>query len=155
MHPTATRYQEVAREEYGLDVEVRELPEGTHSAEDAAAAIGCPLAAIVKSVVLVTDGDPAVAYASGEHRVDLDALAAHLGVDEVRTADADEVKEVTGWSIGGVPAVGHGIDRTLLDGTLLEHDVVWSGAGTPAAVASFDPEPIQSTTGAEVADVFE
>lgn len=160
MHPTAERYQEQVRDEHGLDVTVEELPEGTHSAADAADAIGCPLAAIVKSVVLVaTDDDgteyPVVAYASGEHRVDEAALAERLGVAGARIANPDEVKAHTGWSIGGVPPVGHGIERTLFDETLLEYDEIWGGAGTPEAVAAFDPEDVREAVGAEVANVYE
>jgi len=160
MHPTAADYQEQVREEHGLDVTVEELPEGTHSAAEAADAIGCPLAAIVKSVVLIAEDEagatePVVAYTSGEHRVDEDGLAAHLGLASARTASPDEVKELTGWSIGGVPPVGHGIERTLFDESLLEHAEIWGGAGTPEAVAAFDPAAVQAAVDAEVAPVFE
>jgi len=160
MHSTAARYQELAREEHDFDVSVEELPEGTHSAADAAEAIGCPLGAIVKSVVLIVEWEdgssaPVIAYASGEHRVDVDTLADHLGATGARTANPDEVKEYTGWSIGGVPPVGHGIERTLFDEPLLAHESIWGGAGTPEAVAAFDPEAVVSATDAEVADVFE
>lgn len=160
MHSTAARYQETVREEHGLDVTVEELPEGTHSAADAADAIGCQLGAIVKSVVMLVEREdgtefPVVAYASGEHRVDEAALAAHLDAAGARTANPDEVKEYTGWSIGGVPPVGHGIDRTLFDESLLAHEEIWGGAGTPEAVAAFDPEAVVTATGAEVAAVFE
>jgi prolyl-tRNA editing enzyme YbaK/EbsC (Cys-tRNA(Pro) deacylase) len=160
MHSTAARYQETVRDEHGLDVTVEELPEGTHSAADAAEAIGCPLGAIVKSVVLLVEGGddaeyPVIAYASGEHHVDEAALAAHLDAAGARTADPDEVKEYTGWSIGGVPPVGHGIERTLLDESLLEHEEIWGGAGTPEAVAAFDPEAVVEAADAEIAAVFE
>ncbi|AGN02563.1 hypothetical protein L593_13120 [Salinarchaeum sp. Harcht-Bsk1] len=160
MHDTAARYQEQVDEEYDLHVTVEELPEGTHSAADAAEAIGCPLGAIVKSVVLVVEFDdgstePIVAYASGEHRVDVDALAEYLGAADARTASPDEVKEYTGWSIGGVPPVGHGIERTLFDESLLEHEEIWGGAGTPEAVAAFDPETVVAATDAEIARIFE
>lgn len=160
MHGTAARYQEQVRSEHGIDVAVEELPEGTHSAADAADAIGCPLGAIVKSVVLIVehgDGDDesVVAYASGEHRVDEDALAAYLEAESAQTATPDEVKEFTGWSIGGVPPVGHGVERTLFDESLLEHQEIWGGAGTPEAVAAFDPAVVREAVDAEVAPVFE
>ena len=160
MHSTAARYQEQVREEHDIDVTVEELPEGTHSAADAAAAIGCPLGAIVKSVVLVVEFDdgstePVVAYANGEHRVDVEALAGHVGAADARTANPDEVKEFTGWSIGGVPPIGHGIERTLFDEALLDHEEIWGGAGTPETVAAFDPEAVVAATDAEIAAVFE
>lgn len=155
MHATAERYQERVREDHGLDVEVLELPEGTHSAADAAEAIGCPLGAIVKSVVMAVDGEPVLVLTGGEHRVDEAALAAHCGADAARTATPDEVKAWSGYSIGGVPPVGHGLDRVFLDESLLAYDEVWGGAGTPEAVVAFAPDTIRELTGADPADVFE
>ncbi|MFW6004502.1 MAG: YbaK/EbsC family protein [Halodesulfurarchaeum sp.] len=155
MHPNTERFLEHVRAALGETVEVRELPEGTHTAADAAAAIGCPLAAIVKSVVFVADGNPVLVYTAGNHEVETDALAEHLGATAVRLAEPDEVKAESGWSIGGVPPIGHEIETTLLDPQLLEFDEVWGGAGTPEAVAAFDPRTVKTATNATPVEVFE
>ncbi len=85
----------------GLEVAIREFPEGTHTAQDAADAIGCPVAAIVKSLVFTLDGEPILVLVSGANRVDTDALGARLG-GALGKADARTVKQATGYSIGGV-----------------------------------------------------
>ena len=92
----------------GLDPQVRRFPEGTRTAADAAAAIGCDVAAIVKSLVFTTeDGSPVLVLTSGANRVDTDLAATALGVPALRRADADAVRAATGFAIGGTPPVGH------------------------------------------------
>jgi prolyl-tRNA editing enzyme YbaK/EbsC (Cys-tRNA(Pro) deacylase) len=155
MHPNVERFRAAAREILDRDLDVRELPEGTHSAADAAAAIGCPQSAIVKSLLFVCAGEPVLVYAAGMHEVDEDALAAHLGCDSVELADPETVKQETGWAIGGVPPVGHEVARCLLDPALTDFETIWGGAGTPEAVAAVDPAELIELVGAEPAAVFD
>jgi prolyl-tRNA editing enzyme YbaK/EbsC (Cys-tRNA(Pro) deacylase) len=136
----------------GLEPQVRTFPAGTRTAADAAAAIGCEVAAIVKSLVFVADGQPVLALTSGANRVDEVALAEALGAAELRKATADEVREATGYAIGGTPPVGHDTDLPVVcDEDLTDLDEVWAAAGTPAAVFPLAPAALLSATGAHVA----
>lgn len=138
----------------GLRPEIRTFPDGTRTAADAAAAIGCEVAQIVKSLVFVADGRPVLALTSGANRVDEAVLAAHLGVDEVRKADAAEARAATGYAIGGTPPLGH--DTPLLvvcDRDLLDHDEVWAAAGSPTSVFALAPHALLSSAGAAVVDL--
>lgn len=154
MHPRAKEFKERVKEEHGLDVEVHEFPEGTRTAMDAAEALGCSEAQILKTIVFSADG-LAVVQVSGSDRVDEELLARELGVDaEVDTADPGEVKRVLGWSIGGVPPFLHETRvPVLMDRGLLEHEVVWAAAGTPTAVFPASPRNIKSISGARTVDV--
>ncbi|QLG26382.1 YbaK/EbsC family protein [Halorarum halophilum] len=155
MHPTADRFATRAREELGFDARIEEFPEGTKTAADAAAAIGCDVGQIVKSLVFAADGDPVVVLTAGNSRVDEAALASELGAEEVRTADADEVKSATGWSIGGVPPFLHETDVPVyLDESLATHDRIWAAAGTPSAVFELSPGDLRRFAGPEEIDVF-
>jgi prolyl-tRNA editing enzyme YbaK/EbsC (Cys-tRNA(Pro) deacylase) len=116
--------------ERGLTVDVRELPDSTRTAADAAKAVGAELGQIVKSLVFVADGDLVMCLCAGDRRVD----PAKLGA-EARPARADEAREATGFAIGGVPPLGH--DRslpTVVDESLRRFETVWCAAGTPNAV---------------------
>lgn len=158
MHPRAAEFRDRAREAYGIEIEVEEFPEGTKTAEDAAAAIGCDVAQIASSLVFVADGDPLVVVTSGANRVSESKLAGILGVptDAVRTADPDEVGDATGWSIGGVPPFCHETNVPVyLDDTLTEFETVWAAAGTPQAVFPIHPDRIRRVAEAEVVDVAE
>lgn len=140
----------------GLDVRPRTFPDGTRTAVDAAEAVGCDVAQIVKSLVFVVDDEPVLALTSGAHRVDTGRLAAALGSTRARKADADEVRSATGYAIGGTPPVGHDQRlRTLLDPRLLEFDEVWAAAGTPMDVFPVAPARLQELADAEVVDVTE
>lgn len=158
MHPRATEFRERAQAEYGFEVDVHEFPEGTKTAADAAAAIGCDVAQIASSIVLVADGDPLVSVTSGANRVSTAKVAERLGVDEadVRMANADEIKEALGWSIGGVPPFCHASDvPVLFDETLAAYDTVWAAAGTPEAVFPIAPAELEAHADAETTDVAE
>jgi prolyl-tRNA editing enzyme YbaK/EbsC (Cys-tRNA(Pro) deacylase) len=140
----------------GLDLEVREFPEGTRTAADAARAIGCEVGQIVKSVVLVADGEPFIALTAGSNRADTERLRGLLGVQQVRKADADEAREATGFAIGGTPPFGHPRPlRVLMDRDLLGYDEVWAAAGTPMSVFPIAPETLREAAGAEPADLKE
>lgn len=155
MHPRAEEFARCARAEYGLDVDVHEFPEGTKTAADAAAAIGCQLAQIASGIVMDADG-LVVVITSGANRVSEEALAAlrDVPVSAVGTADADVVRETLGWSIGGVPPVCHETAVPVyLDETLLSFETVWAAAGTPDAVFPIDPARLGEIAGATVVDV--
>ena len=153
--PSSERVVEAARAA-GLEIEVREFPEGTRTAEDAARAIGVGVGQIVKSLVFMTDGHPVLCFVSGLNRVDGARLSVVTGASRVRRAGADEVQRVTGFAIGGVPPFGH---RTAIpiycDRDLLAHDVVWAAAGTPDTVFSVEPDGLAEACGAVVADLKE
>lgn len=124
-----------AASQAGLEIEVREFPEGTKTASDAAAAIGCPVAAIVKSLVFTVDGEPVVAFVPGDRRLDTDRLAEAAGGGKVERADLDTVREATGYAAGGTPPFGHARRlRVFADEGLRRNDPVWAAGGTPTTV---------------------
>jgi prolyl-tRNA editing enzyme YbaK/EbsC (Cys-tRNA(Pro) deacylase) len=136
----------------GLDLEVRVFPNGTRTAADAAAAVGCDVAQIVKSLVFVVDDEPILALVGGADRLDERRLAVAAGGDRVRRASAEEVRLATGYAIGGVPPFGHTQAlRCFVDEALLSHDVVWAAAGTPTHVFASRPDTLVSAAGAQVA----
>lgn len=123
----------------GLDVEVREFPDGTHTAQDAADALGCDVAAIVKSLVFTLDDTPLLVLVSGANRVDVVGLGHRLG-GTLGKADARTVKDATGYSIGAVPPLAHATAlRTVVDEDLLALEVVWAAAGSASSVFAIDP----------------
>jgi prolyl-tRNA editing enzyme YbaK/EbsC (Cys-tRNA(Pro) deacylase) len=139
---------------HGLDIQVRAFPQGTRTAADAAAAIGCEVAQIVKSLVFMVDGEPVVALVAGPDRHDEGKLAEVAGGGRVRRATGDEVRAATGFVIGGVPPFGHATRlRCFVDHALLGHEVVWAAAGTPTHVFSAEPAALAAAAGAEVADL--
>jgi prolyl-tRNA editing enzyme YbaK/EbsC (Cys-tRNA(Pro) deacylase) len=131
----------------GVAAEVREFPEATRTAPEAAAAVGCEVGQICKSLVFRVGAEPLLVIASGANRVD----EARFGAVK---ADAAYVREHTGFAIGGVPPFGHAtaID-TVLDEDLLRYDVVWAAAGTPRAVFAIAPEQLVAVSGGRVARV--
>jgi Cys-tRNA(Pro) deacylase len=155
MHPNVTRVTDAARNA-GLDIAVERFPAGTRTAADAARAVGCDVAQIVKSLVFIAGERPALALVSGINRVDLDKLARALGVDVARRADGDEAREATGFAIGGVPPFGHGRPVTVVvDRDLMAHDRLWAAAGMPDAVFPIAPEDLLRVSGGTVADLAE
>ncbi|MEU3913214.1 YbaK/EbsC family protein [Streptomyces sp. NPDC029721] len=142
--------------ELGLDLPIRTFPEGTRTAADAAAAIGCELSQIVKSLIFTADGVPVLVLMDGASRVDVEAVRRQLDAAKVTRADAAVVRETTGYAIGGVPPFGHRTrTRVLADQALLRHDVVWAAAGTPHAVFPMPPRELVTHAAAEMADVRE
>jgi len=143
-----------AAADLGLSIEVTRFPAGTRTAADAAAAIGCEVAAIAKSIVLGSDAGPVLVITSGANRVDPIKVERELGVSTVRRADADEARAATGFPIGGTAPFGHpGPVPTLMDADLLAHDVVWAAAGTPDSVFPIPPRALAEAAGATVAEV--
>ena len=140
----------------GLEIEIQRFPEGTRTAHDAATAIGCPVGAIAKSIVLASDDGPLLVLTSGANRVSYDAVAQALGVTGVRRADADQARAATGYPIGGTAPWGHPQSLTILcDEDLLGYDTVWAAGGTPDTVFPVTPDELLRITGARVAAVAE
>lgn len=142
------------QEHLGPDYTVLEFDESTRSAADAAAAIGCEVAAIGKSLVFeLDDGSPLLVIASGRNRVDEARLARLVG-QAVRRPDADFVRHHTGYSIGGVPPVGHPQPLpVVLDEDLLTLPEIWAAAGTPNAVFRLTPAQLSELTNGRIAAV--
>ncbi|MDQ1695085.1 MAG: hypothetical protein QOJ03_438 [Frankiaceae bacterium] len=153
MHPSVERVATALRAG-GAPGEVRELEESTRTAAEAAAALGVPVGAIVKSLVFAADGEPVLVLASGDHQVDTNAVARLLAVSHVGRADADLVRDATGFAIGGVAPVGHPRPlRTVVDRHLATFDVVWAAAGTPRAVFPTTYDELVRLTGGSPADI--
>jgi prolyl-tRNA editing enzyme YbaK/EbsC (Cys-tRNA(Pro) deacylase) len=151
---SALRVQEAARAK-GLDVAVVEMADSTRTAEDAAAACGCAVAQIVKSLVFrgATSGKPYLMLVSGANRLNEKGVAAVLGEGLVRP-DAAYVREITGYAIGGIPPLGHDAPmQVFIDEDLLGYDTVWAAAGTPRAVFAADPKNLAVAAGARVMKV--
>jgi prolyl-tRNA editing enzyme YbaK/EbsC (Cys-tRNA(Pro) deacylase) len=136
-HPTVQRFQNRLTE-LGLDADVEELDASTRTAAEAAAAVGVEVGQIVKSLVFVDAEGPVLCLCAGDRRVD----TSKLGTD-VRQANGDEVREATGFAIGGVPPLGHDRPvRTVVDSSLRRFPIVWCAAGTPNAVFSVSTEAL-------------
>ncbi|MFJ9819899.1 YbaK/EbsC family protein [Streptomyces sp. NPDC101151] len=154
-HP---RFAEALRE-LGLEevlARTRGFPEATRTAAEAAAAIGCELSQICKSLIFAADGVPVLVLMDGASRVDVEKVREALGAGKVTRADAGVVRETTGYAIGGVPPFGHRTrTRVLADRSLLAHDVVWAAAGTPHTVFPIEPDALVTHAGATLVDVRE
>jgi prolyl-tRNA editing enzyme YbaK/EbsC (Cys-tRNA(Pro) deacylase) len=156
VHANAARVQ-AALAAGGSAAQVVELGARTATAAEAAAAVGADVAAIAKSLVFLVGEQPVLVIASGAHRVAEDKLAAWAGgPGPVRRADADTVRRLTGFPVGGVPPLGHQPPLpTVLDAELLTHDRVWAAAGTPHALFAIAPRDLARLAGAEVAELGE
>ena len=143
-HPTALWVQQFLGSSYA----VLEFDQPTHSAAQAAAAIDCAIAQIAKSLVVAGPHNrPVLVIASGANRVDEEKLAALVGGTICR-ADADFVKQNTGFSIGGVPPVGHKLaPEVVLDADLRAFDEIWAAGGTPNTVFKLTPAQLKQLTG--------
>ncbi|MDX1423050.1 MAG: YbaK/EbsC family protein [Kiloniellales bacterium] len=151
----SVRRVEAALAERGFAFQVKEFPVSTRTSAEAAAAIGCAVGQIAKSLVFrgARSGQAVLIVASGANRVDPAKAEALLG-EAIGRADAEFVRAATGFAIGGVPPVGH--DRplaTLIDRDLLAYDEIWAAAGTPNAVFRLTPEDLGQLTGGRVGDL--
>jgi prolyl-tRNA editing enzyme YbaK/EbsC (Cys-tRNA(Pro) deacylase) len=138
--PSVRRVQEAART-LDLPIVVKDMPQSTRTAEEAAAACGCSVAQIVKSLVFAgaESGRPFLLLVSGRNRVDQAGVAAEIG-ETLARPDAGKVRSWTGYAIGGIPPFGHDTPLpTFIDRDLLAFDLVFAAAGTPNAVFSVDP----------------
>jgi prolyl-tRNA editing enzyme YbaK/EbsC (Cys-tRNA(Pro) deacylase) len=147
MHPTAARLKERLHAR-GLEIEVVTVDGSARTAAEAAQAVGAEVGQIVKSLVFVRDQTPVMVLCAGDRRVD----AKRLGL---RPANAEQARAVTGFSIGGIPPLGHNSDlETVVDASLRRFATVWCAAGTPHAVFEVDTEALIGAVGdAEVVEV--
>jgi Cys-tRNA(Pro) deacylase len=137
-----------------IDATIQEFPQGTPTAEEAARAVGCRLEQIVKTLVLVCDGEYVLALVPGDRRADLAKIAAEVGARDVRVARPEEVVEATGFEPGAVaPFPRRGAVAVLIERTLLQHQQVWIGAGLSRPTAVLAPGDLQNLAGARGADV--
>jgi prolyl-tRNA editing enzyme YbaK/EbsC (Cys-tRNA(Pro) deacylase) len=153
LHRNAAKVLDAARE-LGLHVDVRRFPDGTRTAADAAAAIGVPVGAIVKSLVFAVDGEVVMALVSGANQLDEAKLAHAAGGERCERVDASVVREATGFAIGGVPPFGHPTKlRVFVDPDLLSYDEVWAAAGTANDVFGVGPNELVQASGGQVTDL--
>ncbi|MGA2110969.1 MAG: YbaK/EbsC family protein [Anaerolineales bacterium] len=146
---------QTALQEQGFSAQIRELPESTRTAAQAARAAGCEVRQIVKSLVFrgKTSGRPVLVETSGANRVSEFKLAPLVG-EPVELADPAFVREQTGFSIGGVPPLAHRHPiLTLVDADLLSYSTIWAAAGTPNAIFELTPSDLLRMTRGVVASV--
>jgi len=151
---SAQKVQDAGRA-LGLDISVAEMALPTRTAEEAAAACGVTVGQIVKSLVFTgsESGKPYLLLVSGANRVNEKGVAQHLG-ERLKRHDADAVRALTGYAIGGIPPFGHATRlAAYMDRDLLAYDVIWAAAGTPKAVFRTEPQALQRATQAVVVDV--
>jgi prolyl-tRNA editing enzyme YbaK/EbsC (Cys-tRNA(Pro) deacylase) len=151
---SAKKVQDAARA-LGLEIAVRAMAESTRTAEEAAAACGVTVGQIVKSLVFLgsESGRPYLLLVSGANRVNEKGVARHLG-EKLKRPDADAVRALTGYAIGGIPPFGHDTAMaTYMDVDLTQYDVIWAAAGTPKAVFAVAPEKLREAARAVVIEV--
>jgi prolyl-tRNA editing enzyme YbaK/EbsC (Cys-tRNA(Pro) deacylase) len=138
----------------GAEARIEEFPDGTPTAADAAAAVGCGLDQIVKSLVLLCDGRAVVALVPGDRRGDPAKVALAAGAESARVASPEEVEETTGFAPGAVaPFPLPRVETVFLDRTLLRHPIVWAGAGSPRHVVGLAPGELVRLARARPVDV--
>ena len=143
--------------EAGAEARLEEFETGTPTAEAAAEAAGCSLDQIVKSIVVFCDDRPVVALVPGDRRADLGKIATAAGASAARVARAGEVAAATGFEPGAVSpfALPRSVTRVFVDRTLLTHDLVWVGAGSPAHLAAIRPAELLRLARAEPMDAVQ
>lgn len=151
LSPSAQKVQQ-ALQALGVTLQVVELPDSTRTAIEAAQAVGCQVGQIVKSLVFKTKRSQRalLVIASGSNRVDEKLIEARIG-EPLGKADAEFVRQQTGFAIGGVPPLGHASPLlTFIDQDLLQYERVWAAAGTPHAVFELNPADLARMTGGEI-----
>ena len=145
-----------AGRDLGIEVDPVRFPAGTRTALDAASAVGCDVAQIVKSLVFSGDGGSVLLLVSGANRVDLSKAAEALDLSHLGKADAEAARAATGYSIGATPPFGLATEMAILiDEDLLAHEVVWAAAGRPDSVFQVSPSKLADAIGAVVARMKE
>ena len=154
LKPAAQRVQDALRDK-GLESQVRHMSQATRSADEAAAACGCSVGQIVKSLVFrgADSGKPYLFLVSGANRVNQKDVAKVIG-EALRRPDANDVRDITGFAIGGIPPLGHRTPlATYMDAALLDYALVWAAAGTPDAVFPIAPQRLAAAAGASIISV--
>ncbi len=152
--PSARKVQQTLRD-LGCACQVVEMPVSTRTAADAAEAVGCRVGQIAKSLVFKTRKSkrPILVITSGANRVDVKRMRQVVG-EKLGKADADFVREATGYAIGGVPPVGHAHPiETYIDEDLMQYEAIWAAAGTPRALFRIAPQELARITGGKVVAV--
>lgn len=152
MIPDSARRVLDAATRLGLAITMTVHEQPTRTAEEAAAQCGCDVGQIVKSLVFrgAQSGKPYLLLVSGANRVNEKGLKAALG-EALRRPDAEDVRALTGFAIGGIPPFGHAEPlETILDPDLLSHPLVWAAAGTPNSVFAIEPKALRDATAARV-----
>jgi len=155
LQPSAQKVADAAAA-LGVDIDIVTFEQPTRTAEQAAAAIGCAVGQIVKSLVFIVGGTPVMALVSGSNQLETRKLAGLFGVGrkQVERADADTVRAVTGYAIGGVPPFGHATALPVyIDEDLARYEVIWAAAGTPNTVFAITPIDLLRASGGLVADL--
>ena len=151
---SAERFR-VAMQARGFVIDIIELPDSARTAPEAAQAVGCAVAQIVKSIIFrgIDSDCPILVVASGANRVNEGVLSELVG-ETVAKADAEFTRRHTGFAIGGVPPSGHPQPlRTIVDRDLLQHEQIWAAAGTPHVLFKLTPAELQAMTGGTVAAI--
>jgi prolyl-tRNA editing enzyme YbaK/EbsC (Cys-tRNA(Pro) deacylase) len=148
-----SKVKEAARE-LGLAVELKTLEDPTATVAQAAGALGVQEGQIAKSIVFVMDGEPVVVVASGRHRIDRDKVCDALDCAEGRIASSDEVRAATGFPIGGVPPIGHGLP-VVFDTALMDYEVIYAAGGDGNTLFEVAPRQLAGCVHALVAPVGE
>ena len=152
---SSTRKVQEALIEYGVSCQVVEMPQSTRTADDAARAAGCQVGQIVKALIFKgkETQQPILVATSGANRVNEKKIATLIS-EPLAKADAEFVREKTGFAIGGVAPVGHVQQiRIFIDEDLLQYNEIWAAAGTPKAIFKLTPQELQKITGGQVVSV--
>ena len=155
LKPSAVKVQQAVHQ-LGFEFTIVEFDESTRTSVDAANAIGCTVGQIAKSVIFkaAESGTPVLVLASGPNRIDTKLLSQALG-EPIGKANADFVRESTGYVIGSVPPVGHIQPvKTYIDEDLFNFEEIWAAAGTPNAVFKLTPQALAAMTGGQVIAVY-
>jgi prolyl-tRNA editing enzyme YbaK/EbsC (Cys-tRNA(Pro) deacylase) len=155
LSPGAQKVQDALNQRGFAHLQVLELPASTRTAQEAAEAVGCSVGQIVKSLIFrgASSGQPYLLLVSGSNRVNTHQLEERLG-ERLAKADAEYVRSITGFAIGGVPPVGHQQHlETIIDPDLLQYQRVFAAAGTPFAVFELTPDELLALTGGRVLQV--
>src|SRR5215207_6597509 len=154
LSPSAQRVDDALRA-LGYRFDIIEHAESTRTAQEAADRAGCELGQIVKSLIFKgkVSGKPILVLTSGANRVDEKRISGYAG-EIIGRADADFVRAVTGFAIGGVPPLGHLQQmETYIDEDFLGYQTIWAAAGTPNAIFELKTEDLQKMTDGKVAGV--
>ncbi len=152
LSPSAQKVQEALKARGFAHLQVQELPTSTRTAQEAAMAVGCAVGQIVKSLVFrgVQSGKPYLLLVSGAHRVNPKRVEESLG-EPLEKPDADYVRQVTGFAIGGVPPLGHAQPlEALVDPHLLDYPCLYAAGGTPTALFALSPAELLALSGGRV-----
>ena len=137
----------------GISFQIKEFPESTRTSLDASKAIGCDISQIAKSILFESEKKPILVIASGSNKIDEKKVEEEIG-ERIKKADAEFVKNKTGYSIGGVSPIGHNEKiLTLIDEDLMKQDEIWAAAGTPHSVFKLTPKQLVQITHGKIANL--